>query len=102
RWCEMELRESKRYKGYFSDKKGNIYSNRRGSIALKKLRKDKDGYLITNVIDDIKGFETTIRADRKSTRLNSSHVSISYAVFCLNLPSSSHLYTLSLHDALPI
>src|SRR5438067_13753735 len=25
----------------------------------------------------------TPRADRKSTRLNSSHVSISYAVFCL-------------------
>src|SRR5699024_12809382 len=25
----------------------------------------------------------TIRSDRKSTRLNSSHVSISYAVFCL-------------------
>src|SRR5437868_9170626 len=25
----------------------------------------------------------TIEADRKSTRLNSSHVSISYAVFCL-------------------
>src|SRR5437868_9822647 len=25
----------------------------------------------------------TSRADRKSTRLNSSHVSISYAVFCL-------------------
>src|SRR5437868_7252805 len=24
-----------------------------------------------------------LRADRKSTRLNSSHVSISYAVFCL-------------------
>src|SRR5215510_16077412 len=33
--------------------------------------------------------------DRKSTRLNSSHVAISYAVFCLkkknkNIPSSSH------------
>src|SRR5699024_12106689 len=26
---------------------------------------------------------TTCRQDRKSTRLNSSHVSISYAVFCL-------------------
>src|SRR5699024_11992721 len=25
----------------------------------------------------------TIKTDRKSTRLNSSHVSISYAVFCL-------------------
>src|SRR5207249_11419745 len=27
--------------------------------------------------------ETTLFQDRKSTRLNSSHVSISYAVFCL-------------------
>src|SRR5437879_5592423 len=33
--------------------------------------------------------------DRKSTRLNSSHRCISYAVFCRPLP-------LSLHDALPI
>src|SRR5690625_5317580 len=28
-------------------------------------------------------FEDVERADRKSTRLNSSHVAISYAVFCL-------------------
>src|SRR5438876_1041700 len=69
------------------------------------------------------------RRDRKSTRLNSSHPSISYAVFCLkkkktkytllnitlNLPSllyisffffndpaTTEIYTLSLHDALPI
>src|SRR5215469_16443990 len=57
--------------------------------------------------------------DRKSTRLNSSHVEISYAVFCLkkqkqmpirvpdvffffNDTASTELYTLSLHDALPI
>src|SRR5437868_12749408 len=30
------------------------------------------------------------RIDRKSTRLNSSHVSISYAVFCLKKKKSSH------------
>src|SRR3712207_1165119 len=68
------------------------------------------------------------RGDRKSTRLNSSHANISYAVFCLKkkkkntlhatntelLTTSSHIvfffndtatteiYTLSLHDALPI
>src|SRR5207249_10424427 len=30
--------------------------------------------------------------DRKSTRLNSSHVSISYAVFCLKKKNSQHLY----------
>src|SRR5437868_13188961 len=29
------------------------------------------------------------RVDRKSTRLNSSHVSISYAVFCLNKKKQS-------------
>src|SRR3989442_8766790 len=29
------------------------------------------------------GFFTVTRKDRKSTRLNSSHVRISYAVFCL-------------------
>src|SRR5438477_298210 len=40
--------------------------------------------------------------DRKSTRLNSSHMSISYAVFCLNDPATTVIYTLSLHDALPI
>src|SRR5690242_2596862 len=64
--------------------------------------------------------------DRKSTRLNSSHMSISYAVLCLkkkitrprrhlklfracarrvflfNDPATTEIYTLSLHDALPI
>src|SRR5436309_8919156 len=29
------------------------------------------------------GFHFRVREDRKSTRLNSSHVKISYAVFCL-------------------
>src|SRR5262245_53639236 len=40
--------------------------------------------------------------DRKSTRLNSSHLGISYAVFCLKRPGTTEFYTLSLHDALPI
>src|SRR3712207_7238081 len=30
------------------------------------------------------------RADRKSTRLNSSHANISYAVFCLKKKKQSH------------
>src|SRR3712207_6865096 len=40
------------------------------------------------------------RGDRKSTRLNSSHANISYAVFCLkkqNMPSSYH-NTAALHS----
>src|SRR6266699_5596873 len=39
--------------------------------------------------------EVSWRKDRKSTRLNSSHVRISYAVFCLKKkkkPSSSYWY----------
>src|SRR5207249_11565697 len=35
--------------------------------------------------------EDRIPADRKSTRLNSSHVSISYAVFCLKKKTRSKL-----------
>src|SRR3989304_3610076 len=40
--------------------------------------------------------------DRKSTRLNSSHGYISYAVFFFNDTATTEIYTLSLHDALPI
>src|SRR4029453_1214561 len=40
--------------------------------------------------------------DRKSTRLNSSHTVISYAVFFFNGTATTEIYTLSLHDALPI
>src|SRR3990167_7407448 len=40
--------------------------------------------------------------DRKSTRLNSSHSQISYAVFFFNDTATTEIYPLSLHDALPI
>src|SRR3954469_5795935 len=40
--------------------------------------------------------------DRKSTRLNSSHVEISYAVFFFNDTATTEIYPLSLRDALPI
>src|SRR5690606_41376883 len=43
--------------------------------------KDVDNELLT-------GAEIGFRRDRKSTRLNSSHVKISYAVFCLNKNSN--------------
>src|ERR1035441_7739505 len=42
------------------------------------------------------------QVDRKSTRLNSSHLGISYAVFFLSHGGKTEIYTLSLHDALPI
>src|SRR3990167_8718264 len=40
--------------------------------------------------------------DRKSTRLNSSHSQISHAAFFFNDTATTEIYTLSLHDALPI
>src|SRR5258705_276074 len=40
--------------------------------------------------------------DRKSTRLNSSHLGTSYSVFFFNDPATTEISTLSLHDALPI
>src|SRR6202040_635290 len=97
---------------------GSIPTGRRGETLLQKCK---------------------LQRDRKSTRLNSSHMSISYAVFCLkkknnvsnpptpaqtercaikwvsrsrwkspfllfffNDTATTEIYTLSLHDALPI
>src|SRR3712207_7258394 len=37
-------------------------------------------------------------ADRKSTRLNSSHANISYAVFCLKKKTKQHIRTQPQHD----
>src|SRR3989442_9062158 len=45
------------------------------------LRKVIDERTVEQVLKALRGSGTTI--DRKSTRLNSSHVRISYAVFCL-------------------
>src|SRR5699024_11993388 len=41
---------------------------------------------------------STLQADRKSTRLNSSHVSISYAVFCLKKKKTFAAVTLSVEQ----
>src|SRR5699024_12779926 len=51
-----------------------VYNAQKGKeYRIYRIMKNSDSY-----VD-----EGTQSADRKSTRLNSSHVSISYAVFCL-------------------
>src|SRR3712207_7575096 len=56
---------------------------RRGEV----LRLQVEGNLLDSVLleglDRMDGIEPLTPADRKSTRLNSSHANISYAVFCL-------------------
>src|SRR5690606_41780902 len=54
---------------------------------IKESKEEQDAYIkdFTNIIKeslDKESLEYEIK-DRKSTRLNSSHVKISYAVFCL-------------------
>src|SRR3712207_7572237 len=44
---------------------------------------------------DQHGGGKVIVGDRKSTRLNSSHANISYAVFCLKKKKLTYLYSLS-------
>src|SRR5690606_23529225 len=62
-------------------------------ITIYEMLKDsiisriKDFYVMTLIgAKDLEG-EEEYRLDRKSTRLNSSHVKISYAVFCLIIRS---------------
>src|SRR5690606_40817709 len=42
-----------------------------------------EGMMVADSLRRNRKVTITTRADRKSTRLNSSHVKISYAVFCL-------------------
>src|SRR5438874_7516937 len=44
------------------------------------------------------GVQTRSGADRKSTRLNSSHVEISYAVFCLKKKKKNKKYTHAMNN----
>src|SRR5437870_11547876 len=54
-----------------------LVNRRREAEHLLELLKQQDFQRIRFLAHDLKG------TDRKSTRLNSSHVAISYAVFCL-------------------
>src|SRR5690606_4287143 len=60
----------------------------RDRLAL--MRETQDGFRLAEEDLRLRG------GDRKSTRLNSSHVKISYAVFCLKTKSSKNLGTFTL------
>src|SRR3989442_9492409 len=53
-----------------------------------EFKGDRDGFPGKDEVADyfedyVRQIKAPVRTDRKSTRLNSSHVRISYAVFCL-------------------
>src|SRR5690625_1923213 len=52
-------------------------------VTAESLRETLGGLKVGLVHGRLKGKEKEATIDRKSTRLNSSHVAISYAVFCL-------------------
>src|SRR5687768_18300157 len=52
------------------------------------VRRDFESHLNQMVPEDAPYYRHTTEGDRKSTRLNSSHGYISYAVFCLKKKSS--------------
>src|SRR3712207_2702292 len=58
-------------------------------------------HLVEGLVDVHRGGRVVLPIG-KSTRLNSSHANISYAVFFFNDTATTEIYTLSLHDALPI
>src|ERR1035438_10581773 len=57
---------------------------RTGKVILDSLQFEEKFWIgIEDVYKDVIFFHRYNRPDRKSTRLNSSHLGISYAVFCL-------------------
>src|SRR3989442_5388091 len=57
--------------------------------AMAKVYADETGQKLARLGMDLLGLWGPSRSDRKSTRLNSSHVRISYAVFCLQKKKNS-------------
>src|SRR3712207_7399003 len=55
----------------------------RSEAALDAAVRDVGRMLDAHLLDELRAAGTYPRLDRKSTRLNSSHANISYAVFCL-------------------
>src|SRR3712207_7065650 len=51
--------------------------------ARDRRRADRDGALLHEEVQPRVANRIRLEPDRKSTRLNSSHANISYAVFCL-------------------
>src|SRR5688572_31131056 len=80
-----------------------LKGNRKIIVDMKRVKARKDAVVATsagNVEKWMRKNATVIKGDRKSTRLNSSHSQISYAVFCLkkkNKRKNKITFTQTLH-----
>src|SRR3712207_3006152 len=63
--------------------------------------RDRLGDVLRSVLDAVRG-ENGGGGERKSTRLNSNHATFLLSRFFFNDTATTEIYTLSLHDALPI
>src|SRR5256886_12904052 len=73
------------------------------SLGVYKLDINQGNYITQDQVDKLKVGQTR-QQDRKSTRLNSSHSQISYAVFCLKKKKNmiTHSHAASLHTSLQL
>src|SRR5690625_6905182 len=60
-----------------------IYKGYGAEISQVWRRKQLEYSFLRQIMGQYESFKQVTLEDRKSTRLNSSHVAISYAVFCL-------------------
>src|SRR3712207_7190242 len=63
------------------------------AVGGQRRRPVRDVVLGELLAGPLQSAEPTLGRDRKSTRLNSSHANISYAVFCLKKKKSSSIRT---------
>src|SRR3712207_8359514 len=74
-----------------------VASRRASERLIADGRVKVDGEVVTDPATDVDGsndIEVDAEPDRKSTRLNSSHANISYAVFCLKKKIHTTIITL--------
>src|SRR5699024_12291720 len=70
----------------------------KASVSQMLASLEKRGLLVRQIDPtNRRNLIVTLTSDRKSTRLNSSHVSISYAVFCLKKKTLRPDYTKPYH-----
>src|SRR5258708_21144137 len=74
-----------------SQRRPRIYASSSGKKLSGRMRKSRIiGGIVAALFVGGAGAANKQRRDRKSTRLNSSHQIISYAVFCLKKKKRSH------------